>query len=76
MDRGPYGIGTRIDLTYTRHIIEAILNDSLKNCEFNTLPVFNLNMPAKIEGIEGNTLDPAKRGNQHQNGVLQQLIWH
>jgi phosphoenolpyruvate carboxykinase (ATP) len=57
---GPYGIGTRIDLTYTRHIIEAILNDSLKNCEFNTLPVFNLNMPAKIEGIEGNTLDPAK----------------
>jgi phosphoenolpyruvate carboxykinase (ATP) len=57
---GPYGIGTRIDLTYTRLIIEAILNDSLKNCEFNTIPVFNLNIPAKIEGIDGNTLDPAK----------------
>jgi phosphoenolpyruvate carboxykinase (ATP) len=57
---GPYGIGTRIDLTYTRLIVEAILNDSLKNCEFKTLPVFNLNIPSKIEGIDGTTLDPAK----------------
>ncbi len=57
---GPYGIGTRIDLPSTRIIINAILDDSIKNCEFSTLPVFNLSIPTKIEGVDDNILDPAK----------------
>jgi len=57
---GPYGIGTRIDLPSTRIIINAILDDSIKNCEFSTLPVFNLSIPTKIEGVDENILDPAK----------------
>jgi len=57
---GPYGIGTRIDLPSTRIIINAILDDSIKNCEFSTLPVFNLSIPTKIEGVNENILDPAK----------------
>jgi len=57
---GPYGIGTRIDLPSTRIIINAILDDSIKNCEFSILPVFNLSIPTKIEGVNENILDPAK----------------
>ena len=57
---GPYGIGTRIDLPSTRIIINAILDDSIKNCEFSTLPVFNLSIPTKIKGVDENILDPAK----------------
>jgi len=36
--------GNRIDLASTRLIINAILDNSILNCEFATLPVFNLNI--------------------------------
>lgn len=57
---GPYGTGTRIDLASTRLIINGILDDSILNCEFVTLPVFNLNIPSHIKGIDANILDPGK----------------
>lgn len=57
---GAYGTGKRIDLPSTRKIIDAILNDSLKNTAFDTIPVFNLSIPTKLEGLERNLLDPAK----------------
>jgi phosphoenolpyruvate carboxykinase (ATP) len=57
---GPYGTGTRIDLASTRLIINAILNDSTVGCEFITLPVFNLNIPARIRGVDESILDPAR----------------
>lgn len=55
---GPYGTGTRIDLPSTRRIINAILDDSIKNCEFERLPVFNLSIPSKLDGLDENILDP------------------
>jgi phosphoenolpyruvate carboxykinase (ATP) len=57
---GPYNIGSRIDLPTTRLIINSILNDSIKKYEFTTLPVFNLSIPEKIDGVNSNLLDPAK----------------
>ncbi|HEX2969286.1 MAG TPA: phosphoenolpyruvate carboxykinase (ATP) [Bacteroidales bacterium] len=57
---GPYGTGTRIDLPSTRKIINAILNDSIKNCECEILPVFNLRIPTKVDGLDGNILDPGQ----------------
>lgn len=57
---GPYGTGNRIDLPTTRRIISAILDDSINDHEFNTLPVFNLNIPCKIKGVDENILDPGK----------------
>ena len=55
---GPYGIGSRIDLPSTRRIINAILDDSLKESEFTTIPVFNLRIPTEIKGVDSNLLDP------------------
>jgi phosphoenolpyruvate carboxykinase (ATP) len=57
---GPYGTGTRIDLPVTRLIINAILDGSIIDCEFITIPVFNLSIPAIIKGIDDSVLDPAK----------------
>lgn len=57
---GPYGTGHRIDLPSTRRIINSILDDSILNCEFVNLPVFNLSIPTKIDGVDDNILDPGK----------------
>jgi phosphoenolpyruvate carboxykinase (ATP) len=57
---GPFGSGTRIDLTSTRLIINMILDSSITDCEFATLPVFNLNIPDRIKGVDKSILDPAK----------------
>jgi phosphoenolpyruvate carboxykinase (ATP) len=55
---GPYNTGSRIDLPTTRLIINSILDDSIKKHEFSTLPVFNLSIPDKIDGVRSNLLDP------------------
>ena len=57
---GPYGTGTRLDLPSTRRIINSILDDSIKQCEFTTLPVFNLKIPVCISGVDDKILDPRK----------------
>lgn len=57
---GGYGYGNRIDLPSTRKIINAILNESINDCEFHTLPVFNLSIPSKVDGVDENILNPSK----------------
>lgn len=57
---GPYGTGSRIDLNITRKIINSILDGSIKNSDFSILPVFNLNVPERLDGIDENILDPGK----------------
>jgi phosphoenolpyruvate carboxykinase (ATP) len=60
---GPYGTGTRIDLPTTRLIINAILDGSILDSEFEELPVFNLAIPEMLEGVDPTILDPAKAWN-------------
>jgi phosphoenolpyruvate carboxykinase (ATP) len=67
--RGPYGTGNRIDLPSTRRIINAILNDSINDSDFINLPVFNLAVPASVEGVPSDILDPA-------NGWESRTKWH
>ena len=57
---GPYGTGKRMDLPSTRSIIDAILNRTLDNVQFVSLPVFNLSIPAKVGGVPEELLDPRK----------------
>lgn len=57
---GPYGTGTRIDLQCTRKIINAILDGSITECDFVPIPVFNLNIPVRVTGVDGDILDPSK----------------
>jgi phosphoenolpyruvate carboxykinase (ATP) len=57
---GPYGLGNRIDLPSTRRIINAILNDSIADNGFSTLPIFNLSIPHEVDGVDESILDPSK----------------
>lgn len=55
---GPYGVGRRIDLPATRAIINAILNGSIEDESFEVMPVFNLQIPKSIKGIDNKFLNP------------------
>jgi phosphoenolpyruvate carboxykinase (ATP) len=57
---GPYGTGQRMDLPSTRNIINAILNRTLDNVKFVSLPVFNLSIPVEVAGVPAGLLDPRK----------------
>ncbi len=57
---GPYGIGNRIELPSTRLIIDAILDGSIIECEFVTIPVFSLSIPVSVHGVDESILDPGK----------------
>jgi len=55
---GAYGTGKRIDLPTTRAIINAILDGSLDDVEYEKLPIFNLNIPKAFDGIDSKIFNP------------------
>lgn len=48
---GPYGVGSRIKLAYTRAIVNAILDGSLKEEKWENFPVFNFMVPQACKGV-------------------------
>ncbi|MBN2963616.1 phosphoenolpyruvate carboxykinase (ATP) [Sulfurospirillum sp. T05] len=55
---GPYGIGKRMSIKATRACINAILDGSINEVEFETFPVFDLQIPKQLEGVETELLNP------------------
>ncbi len=55
---GAYGVGERMSLPATRKIIDAILDGALENAEYETLPVFNLEIPKEVPGVDSKILNP------------------
>ena len=55
---GPYGVGNRIKLSYTRSLITAALNGDLDKVKYDTMPVFGLSMPASCTGVPVEILNP------------------
>ena len=55
---GPYGIGHRMSLKYTRAMITAALEGNLDNVEYETHPVFGVAMPASCPGVPSDVLNP------------------
>ena len=55
---GPYGVGSRIKLKYTRAMITAILNGDLDNVDFEQHPIFGLFMPKYCPNVPTEILDP------------------
>jgi phosphoenolpyruvate carboxykinase (ATP) len=56
--RGPYGVGNRIKLRYTRRMLHEALNGNLKDVEFQAEPVFSLQIPNDVEGVPTEILIP------------------
>jgi len=55
---GPYGVGKRISIGYTRTILNAVLTGSLLGKEFTTDPIFGFEIPLSCEGVPSEMLDP------------------
>jgi len=48
---GPYGVGNRMKLPYTRAMVSAALSGKLKDVEFETDPGFGLSIPKTCPGV-------------------------
>ena len=55
---GPYGVGERFSLPYTRAMVSAILGGSLKDVLTKEHPVLGLHMPTTIPNVPDEVLDP------------------
>ena len=55
---GPYGIGKRIKLDYTRSMITAALEGKLTNVSFEKHVTFGISMPTTCPGVPSEILNP------------------
>ena len=54
---GPYGVGTRMKLSYTRAMVSAILSGALDNTPLTTDPIFGLNTPQSVPNVPPEVLN-------------------
>ncbi|AJS53594.1 Pck1p [Saccharomyces cerevisiae YJM1450] len=59
--------GKRCPLKYTRAILDSIHDGSLANETYETLPIFNLQVPTKVNGVPAELLNPAKNWSQGES---------
>jgi phosphoenolpyruvate carboxykinase (ATP) len=55
---GPYGIGNRMKLKYTRAMITAALEGKLNMIEYDQHPVFGMMIPTECPGVPAEILNP------------------
>ncbi len=55
---GKYGVGKRMSLPDTRKIIDAVLNLSIEEADFEAMPVFNLQIPRSVVNVNPDILNP------------------
>jgi phosphoenolpyruvate carboxykinase (ATP) len=55
---GPFGVGSRIKIGYTRAMIGAALSGELANVETYTDPRFGLHVPIHVEGVPNTLMRP------------------
>ena len=58
VNTGWNGTGKRISIKDTRAIIDRILDGSIEEAECHTLPIFNLQVPSSLPGVDPEILDP------------------
>jgi phosphoenolpyruvate carboxykinase (ATP) len=60
---GPYGVGSRIDITDTRNMVRAVINGKLDGAETREDPFFGLHVPKEVPGVPTEVLDPRETWN-------------
>ncbi|SDE99545.1 phosphoenolpyruvate carboxykinase (ATP) [Sporomusa acidovorans] len=55
---GPYGIGKRMKLAYTRAMVTAAIEGLLKDVSYQLDPIFNIYIPESCPGVPGEVLIP------------------
>jgi phosphoenolpyruvate carboxykinase (ATP) len=60
---GPYGVGRRMTIAYTRAMIAAALTGALDAVRYQRHPIFNVEMPTTCPGVPDAVLDPRSTWN-------------
>lgn len=55
---GEYGVGKRMNLSYTRAMVQAALQGELNNVETVVDPIFGVNIPVHCPGVPDEVLQP------------------
>jgi phosphoenolpyruvate carboxykinase (ATP) len=55
---GPYGVGSRMKISYTRAMITAALSGQLDHVGYHKHDIFNLDIPGTCPGVPDSVLDP------------------
>lgn len=55
---GPYGVGSRMKIKYTRAMVTAALEGKLNDVEYTLHPVFNVMVPKTCPNVPSEVLDP------------------
>jgi len=55
---GPYGVGSRMKIEYTRALLRAALDGSLEKVTMKPEPVFGFLVPSECPGVSSEILDP------------------
>lgn len=56
---GPYGVGKRISIKYTRALLNAALEGKLSNVEYKKDPIFGFEVPMTCPNVPDEVLDPS-----------------
>ena len=56
---GPYGIGKRISIRYTRAMLNAALSGKLLDAEYSVDPIFGFEVPKSCPDVPNEVLNPA-----------------
>ena len=54
---GPYGVGSRMKIAYTRAMITAALTGQLDNVQYRRHSIFNIDIPMTCPGVPDSVLD-------------------
>ncbi len=57
---GPYGVGARMKLAYTRAMVRAALSGALDSTPREVDPIFGLASPTDVQGVPAEVLTPRK----------------
>jgi phosphoenolpyruvate carboxykinase (ATP) len=55
---GPYGVGERIKISYTRSMVRAVISGELEKVEMVTDPIFGLRQPTACPDVPASLLQP------------------
>ncbi|GAC1476908.1 MAG: phosphoenolpyruvate carboxykinase (ATP) [Gemmatimonadaceae bacterium] len=55
---GPYGVGKRMSLAYTRAMVRGALSGTLDRVAMRTDPIFGFSLPMDVPGVPPSVLDP------------------
>jgi phosphoenolpyruvate carboxykinase (ATP) len=55
---GPYGEGQRMPIAATRALLRAALDGDLDQVEYRMDPIFGLEVPVEVPGVDSSLLDP------------------